>query len=243
MIVNGDAKALEWVVGTYLSKDKVAYDEIINKVDQHSSNQKEFNLPAGDEGRLIAKKFVFRLMYGGSAYSYATDADFTHVSTSQKYWQGVIDAFYKKYSGFAQWHTDILDEVAKNGRLIMPTGREYVYEYKRNYRGELELPQTIIKNYPVQGLGADIMSIARISFGRRFRALGIRGVIINSVHDSIVCDVHPDDVIRVVNLFHEVFDDLPTNFEKMFGVEFDLPMRVEVGVGNNMKQTKEVDRT
>lgn len=56
MIVNGDAKALEWVVGTYLSKDKVAKQEILDKVDQHTLNQKAFGLPS----RLIAKKFVFR---------------------------------------------------------------------------------------------------------------------------------------------------------------------------------------
>lgn len=49
-------KALEWVVGTFLSKDKVAFEEIWNKVDQHSLNQKAFGLPS----RLIAKKFVFR---------------------------------------------------------------------------------------------------------------------------------------------------------------------------------------
>jgi hypothetical protein len=56
LIINCDAKALEWVVGTYLSKDKVAKQEILNKVDQHSLNQKAFNLPS----RLIAKTFVFR---------------------------------------------------------------------------------------------------------------------------------------------------------------------------------------
>lgn len=56
MIVNGDASALEWVVGTYLAQDKIAYEEIWNKVDQHTLNQEAFGLPS----RLIAKKFVFR---------------------------------------------------------------------------------------------------------------------------------------------------------------------------------------
>lgn len=56
MIINCDASALEWVAGSYLSGDKVAYEEIWNKVDQHSLNQEAFKLPS----RLIAKKFVFR---------------------------------------------------------------------------------------------------------------------------------------------------------------------------------------
>lgn len=56
MLVNCDAKALEWLGVAYLSKDKVAYDEIRNNVDQHTANQERFGLPS----RLIAKTFVFR---------------------------------------------------------------------------------------------------------------------------------------------------------------------------------------
>ena len=55
-IVNCDAKALEWFGGTFLSKDKVAKEEILNHIDQHTHNQTTFGLPS----RLIAKKFVFR---------------------------------------------------------------------------------------------------------------------------------------------------------------------------------------
>lgn len=235
MIVNADAKALEWVGGTYLSKDKVAYEEIWAKVDQHTLNKDAFNLPS----RLIAKKFVFRLMYGGSAYSYANDPDFTDVSTSEKFWQDVIDAFYKKYKGFAEWHKGLVDDAMNNKCIIMPTGRVYNFDWKRDFRGDLKAPQTIIKNYPVQGLGADIMSIARVSFARRFWKAGIDGVLINSVHDSIVCDIADHELERVATMFHDVFRDLPANFEKMFGVPFDLPMSCEVLYGKNMKEMEE----
>src|SRR4030042_1944467 len=218
MIIQGDAKSLEWVLGSYLSKDKVAYQEIFDGIDMHTSNQVAFGLPS----RLIAKVFVFRLMYGGSAYSYAHDPDFTDVSKSEKYWQNVIDKFYSKYKGLAKWHTQIVQEVTTTGQLVMPTGR--IYQYERNSRGEW--PETTIKNYPVQGLGADVMSIARISFFRRFKDLDIEGVQVNTVHDSIVVDVPEHEVQRVVKLFHDVFNDLPLNFERVFKVPFDLPLRV-----------------
>jgi DNA polymerase I-like protein with 3'-5' exonuclease and polymerase domains len=229
-------KALEWVVGSYLSKDKIAYQEIWDKVDQHSLNQKAFNLP----NRLIAKRFVFRLMYGGSAYSYANDPDFTDVSTSEKFWQRVIDSFYDKYRGFRDWHIAIVRDAVNNGQLVMPTGRIYKFELKRNFRGELVAPETIIKNYPVQGLGADVMSIARVSFWKRFKEAKIQGVLINSVHDSIVLDVPDFEVERVARLFHEVFRDIPANFERLFGVKFDLPLLVEVSAGNNCKELTEI---
>lgn len=140
-IVNADAKSLEVFAGAYLSQDKIMMQELINGLDMHENNRSAFDLPS----RLIAKVFMFRLMYGGSAYSYANDPDFASVKGNEKYWQKVIDRFYDKYKGFANWHTTIVQEVTQTGKLVMPTGR--IYEYERNSRGDW--PQTTIKNYPV----------------------------------------------------------------------------------------------
>jgi len=240
-IIQCDAKGLEVYCGAYLSQDQILMQELRDGLDIHGINQREIlNLGSHEAGRLIAKIFVFRLMYGGSAYSYAHDPDFMGVSTSEKHWQKIIDNFYDKYKGFRNWHIKILRDAVRNGYLIMPTGRRYNFSLVRNYRGELEPPQTIIKNYPVQGLGADIMSIARVSFRRRFINEGIKGEAINTVHDSIVCDVPSVEIERVARLFHTVFDDLPSNFYKVFGVEFNLPLRCEVKAGPNMLEMEEV---
>ena len=235
MIVQCDAKSLEWVVGAYLSQDRIAIQEIHDGIDMHTHNQKTFGLPS----RLIAKVFVFRLMYGGGAYSYANDPNFTEVSTSEKYWQKVIDAFYSKYTGLRDWHIKIVREAMTEGQLVMPTGRSYKFEMKRDFRGDLKAPETTIKNYPVQGLGADLMSIARVSFMRKFRAAGIDGLIVNSVHDSIVCDVADNDVKKCVKMCHTVFEEIPRNFKNLFGVEFNLPLKCEVCIGPDMKNVEE----
>jgi DNA polymerase I-like protein with 3'-5' exonuclease and polymerase domains len=179
-------------------------------------------------------------MYGGSAYSYANDPDFTEVSTSEKFWQKVIDAFYTKYSGLRNWHIQIVQEAMQNGQLVMPTGRVYKYELKRDFRGELKAPETIIKNYPVQGLGADVMAIIRVSFRRRFINEGINGVLVNTVHDSIVADIDEQEVERCNLIFHSVFADFPSNFQRVFGIPFDLPLNAEVSIGNNMKELEEI---
>lgn len=226
--------------GAYLSQDKILMQELRDGLDIHGINQREvLNLGSHDEGRLIAKIFLFRLMYGGSAYSYAHDSDFMGVSTSEKYWQKIIDAFYEKYKGFRDWHTRILRQATEQGYLIMPTGRRYNFKLKRNFRGEFEAPQTLIKNYPVQGLGADVMSIARVSFYRRFNAEQVKGLVVNTIHDSIGCDVPSEELNHVASLFHSVFDDLPSNFQRVFGVEFNLPLRCEVKVGKNMMEMEE----
>ena len=229
MLLQADAKALEWVCATYLSQDETAIEEIWNNVDQHTDNQNRFGLPS----RLIAKTFVFRLIYGGSAYSYANDPNFTDVSKSESFWQNVIEEFYKKYKGLNQWHKDIVAKAMRDRQITMPTGRIYKYEPEIKY-GKVKWPRTKILNYPVQGLGADLMAIARVSLANRLKdKQGVK--LINTVHDSIIVDFDEKvcDNISIVTLVDKCFTDIPLNFKKLFGVEFNLPMRVECQVGLN----------
>jgi DNA polymerase I len=232
MLIEADAKALEWLGAVYLSKDKTGYDEIRQGIDQHSDNQARFRLPS----RLVAKTFVFRLIYGGTAYAYANDPEFTHVSKSDKYWQDIIDQFYGKYQGLHRWHSGLMREVIRTGQLVMPTGR--VYKYERNERNEW--PRTTILNYPVQGLGADLMAIARCSLFKRIKKLDILCDFISTVHDSIILDTPEDNVPRVLQVINDVWRDLPKNFEVLFKVPFDLPCRVECKVGPDWGSTKEI---
>jgi len=234
MIINCDAKGLEWYCAAYLSQDKVAMQEIYDGIDQHGSNQKAFGLPT----RLISKVFLFRIIYANlkyAAHTYANDADFMGTSSSKKFWQKVIDEFVTKYNGFTAWHDRLVQEVTQTGRIVMPTGR--IYSFDRDKKGEW--PITQIYNYPVQGLGADIMSIIRISFRKRFIDAGVAGVIINTVHDSIVVDVPKHELPRVAQIFYDVFNDFPANFKRVFGLEFNLPLRCEILYGNNMKELEE----
>ena len=125
-----------------------------------------------------------------------------------------------------------MSEATTTGKLRMPTGRIYNFN-STIWRGDVEWPRTKILNYPVQGLGADLMCLARVSFWRRFKADGIPGVLISTIHDSIVVDVPNEWVDRVCQLFIEVFNDIPMNFERIFGVPFTLPTRCEVSYGPN----------
>ena len=226
MLLQADAKQLEWVGATYLSQDQVALKEIWDSVDQHSDNQTRFGLPS----RLVAKTFVFRLIYGGSAYSYANDPNFRDIG-NEKFWQGVIDQFYDKYKGLRDWHKKIVDDVKRDGYLRMPTGRTYYYVPDLKYN-RAEWPRTKILNYPVQGLGADLMAIARVSLRNRLKEK--EGVtLVNTVHDSIILDFDPKiwDNNSIVNLVDKCFNDIPANFKKLFGKDFNLPMRVECQIG------------
>lgn len=149
MLVNCDVKSLEIFVAASLSRDSVLMQELwdvhngVTETDTHQKNQDDLNLPS----RVIAKRFIFKLLYGASAYGYKHDSDFISVKYSQDDWQEVIDKFYSKYSGIAKWHQQLLLEAQTNGCITIPSGRYFPIVPDITKRESW--PLTIIKNYPV----------------------------------------------------------------------------------------------
>lgn len=239
MLVACDASQLEWRTILELSRDEVGLAEVIEGQDTHTLNQQAFNLPS----RLISKIYLFRTIYRGSGYAFANDPAFMHVSDSPKFWDGVGEKFYKKYVGIDQQHRQWADAVVRSEPIRGPSGRLWHIELGRDPRGNIKLPWTILTNYPVQGTGADIMMLARISFFRRLKAAGIPSLLVSTVHDSIVVDTPSIYVQSVVNLFYEVFDDLIENIKRCFRYEWVCPLACEVKVGMDMLNMEKVART
>jgi DNA polymerase-1 len=240
LLIQADASQLEWRTLLYLANDEVGIKEVLEKQDAHSLNQEAFGLPS----RLIAKIYLFRTIYRGSGWSFANDPDFMPVSTDPKFWDSIGEKFFKKYFGIDKCHNEWAERVVKGLPIVGPFGRDWSISMKRNPRtGELQIPWTTLTNYPVQGTGADIMMLARISFYRRLKASGIPAILISTVHDSIVVDV-PDEayVQPIVNLFHQVFDDIPKNIQKIFKIDWNIPMDCECKIGVDMKNMTKVKR-
>lgn len=234
-LVEADASNLEVVCAAHLSGDKLLTFELMSGVDIHEENRKALNLP----DRLTAKVFVFRLLYGGSKFSYAMDPMFNHISARPDFWEDIINNYYKKYVGLAKWHKELVHGVERTGQWTSPTGRKYLYELYTKPNGQREWPRTTILNYPVQGLGADLMSLARVSLYRRiYHWPNI--LFCNTVHDSILLDVEEvtEKLIEEINMS---FKMIPRNFEKVFGSKFMVPMRCKIKVGNIWKDLKEIE--
>ena len=231
MLLQADANALEVRAVAFLSQDAVLMDELWNNKDIHTANQEMLGLPS----RGVAKVFKFRTIYGGNEYSFANDPEFAEVSDKEKFWKDVLTTYFNKYKGMQEWHKQIVKQVIANrGVLEMPYGRSYRFQKQdRGYR------DTQIKNFPVQGLGADLMAIARVSAYNRIKKLGYGDncLFVNTVHDSIIIDINDKmcDTDKVVKILYQVFEDVPSNFEKLFGIEMNVPMKAEVQMGYNWK--------
>lgn len=175
------------------------------------------------------------MIYGGQAYSYAHDSDFSHISKDEKFWKNVIDEFYVKYRGIAKWHDSLVREVLGSGQLVMPTGR--VFEFDRaDVAKRTFFWRPKILNYPVQGTGADLVSIGRVTMWKRLKKAGLPVLFQSTVHDSIDLDTHPKVCYNsVCKIVKQSIEDIPINFFRLFGINFDLPISCEIGYGQNLK--------
>lgn len=258
MLVNCDVKGLEVVVAAELSRDKILMQEVRDKLDFHQLNQDRFGLP----DRVTAKRFKFKLLYGATAFGYANDSDFVDVSRSEQYWQGIIDEYYDKYKGIKAWHEWLINYAKKHGRLDIPSGRFYPIVPDKTHRG-LKWPITVIKNYPVQGFGADLVMLARLQGFKKLKEAGLILTttssdskpnwidnttatpskvvkLISTIHDSIVADCPTHLVTVVGRILNQAVEDIPRLCKQVFGYEFTLPMTSEVQYGPNKRDMKEL---
>lgn len=240
MLISGDASQIEWRTAIELSGDKVGLHEVAEKLDAHSLNQEAFNLPS----RLIAKIYLFRTIFRGSGYAFSVDPQFSHVSTNPKYWDNVNTLFYEKYNGLDRQHKIWAELVMRGDPIITPFGREFHIPPGTDFRGEIKVPWTVLTNYPVQGTAADVMMLVRLMLKQRLDKSRIVYLFVSTVHDSIVLDIpNEEDLQTVVDIFHQIFDDLPSTIRTVFKYDWKTPLACEVKAGIDMKNMKEIPRS
>lgn len=177
------------------------------------------------------------LIYGGSAYSYANDPDFTGVSRDVKFWQRVIDEYYNKYQGIKKWHDSLLTLVKKQGYIEIPSGR--FYEFKPEFKhGDWRWPLTTIKNYPVQGFGADLVMLARIRAKELLKDYD-NVDFIQTIHDSLVVDTPSKMCYTVCMALKQAVEEVPAMCQTYFNYNFSLPLTCEIQTGPNKRDLVE----
>jgi len=126
----------------------------------------------------------------------------------------------------------------------MPTGRVYSFP-REDVANRLWFWRPKILNYPVQGLGADLVAIGRVTAWKRLHKQNLPVFWQSTVHDSIDLDVDNDleTCYNICTIVKKAIQDVPLNFERLFNVPFDLPLNSEISIGPNLKDQKEWNET
>ena len=59
------------------------------------------------------------------------------------------------------------------------------------------------------------------------RLKSLNSCIVNAVHDSIVIDVHPDEINKVVFIIKSINQDITNIVNTQFGIDFNVPLLLE----------------
>ena len=226
-IMEADFAQLEFRTAAFLAQDETAMEEIATGFDVHSYTAKVITEAGQQTSRQEAKAHTFAPLFGATGYgrSKAEAAYYHH--------------FTDKYKGVAAWHKNLGEEAIRFNKITNISGRQYAFpDCKRRDNG---MPShfTMIKNYPVQGFATgDVVPVVLNRLHELLQPL--QSCVVNSVHDSMVVDVHPDEeqkVLHIVQLLNNSINDL---VEKTYGVKMNVPLLLEAKIGPNWLDTVDV---
>jgi DNA polymerase-1 len=219
VLVDVDAAQLEFRVAADLGNDNVAKQEIKEGVDVHGITARTLTDAGEPTGRQDAKSRTFRPLFGGSS---GTPAE-----------QAYCKFFQQKYSSIYATQRGWCDEVLKTGKLRTAYGMEFYWPGTRMSRSGYIDNTTSIFNFAVQGFATgEIIPLILVSVWHRIRDL--RAEIICTVHDSILLEVHPEDLDAVKAILADCFTNtIYTQLKKLYNYDFKTQLGCEIKVGQH----------
>jgi DNA polymerase-1 len=226
-ICEADFAQLEFRTAAYLAQDEVAMEEINTGFDVHSYTAQVISDAGQPTSRQEAKAHTFAPLFGATGYgrSKAEEAYYKH--------------FTEKYQGVANWHKNLADEALRFNKITNVSGRQYAFpDVQRRDNGSVTY-FTMIKNYPVQGFATgDVVPVVLNEMYKRLEPM--QSCLVNTVHDSTVIDVHPNEREQVLNMIQDMNEGLTDLVESVYGIRMNVPLLLEAKIGPNWLDTVDV---
>ena len=177
--------------------------------------------------RQDAKAHTFAPLFGATGYgrTKAVAAYYEH--------------FNDKYPGIAAWHKKLANEAMRFQKITNKSGRQYAFPDVTRRKNGGVTHFTMIKNYPVQGFATgDVVPVVLNRLHELLQPL--QSCVVNSVHDSMVVDVHPDEKEKVLFIIETLNRDIVKMVEDTYDVHMNVPLLLEAKIGPNWLDTVDV---
>ena len=223
-LLAADYSQIELRIMAHLAKDEGLLHAFRNNLDVHSATAAEvFGVELGDvttDQRRSAKAINFGLIYGMSAFGLAKQ-----IGVDRKQSQAYIDRYFARYPGVLDYMERTRTQAAEQGYVETIFGRRlYLPEINAKNPALRKGAERTAINAPMQGTAADIIKKAMVAVDNWLSASGLDARVILQVHDELVLEVRED-------LVDQVRDEVRVHMSE--AAKLDVPLVVEVGVGNN----------
>jgi DNA polymerase-1 len=223
-LLAADYSQIELRIMAHLAKDEGLLHAFRNDLDVHKATAAEvFGVELADvttDQRRSAKAINFGLIYGMSAFGLAKQ-----IGVDRKQSQAYIDRYFARYPGVLQYMERTRAQAAEQGFVETIFGRRlYLPEINAKNPALRKGAERTAINAPMQGTAADIIKKAMVAVDNWLTSSGLDAKVILQVHDELVLEVRED-------LVDQVREEIRLHMSN--AVKLDVPLLVEVGVGNN----------
>ncbi len=223
-LLAADYSQIELRIMAHLAKDEGLLHAFRNNLDVHRATAAEVfgvDLDAvTTDQRRSAKAINFGLIYGMSAFGLAKQ-----IGVDRKQSQAYIDRYFARYPGVLEYMERTRAQAAEQGFVETIFGRRlYLPEINAKNPALRKGAERTAINAPMQGTAADIIKKAMVAVDRWLTASGLDATVILQVHDELVLEVRED-------LVEQVSEQIRLHMSA--AAQLDVPLVVEVGVGNN----------
>lgn len=170
------------------------------------------------EMRRQAKAVNFGIVYGISPFGLAKSAGISKQDAAR-----FIEQYFAEYPGVRAWIDDLLERARNDGFVTtLLHRRRYVPELRSSDNATRHAAERAAINTPVQGSAADIIKVAMVRLDPLLREAG--GQLLLQVHDELLIEGPAEQADRIAMLTKNVMEQ---------AVTLDVPLKVDVGVGDN----------
>lgn len=218
-----DEGQLEFRAAVDLARDEQGANDISENVDVHAftatilygNDFVEGEKARQKQLRTMAKAHTFKPLYGGSSGT----------PREREYYS----AFKKKYPAVTRLQESWKSTVLRDKQLRIPSGLIFYWpDTKMTHSGYI-VNTTNICNYPVQSIAtADLLPLAMICFWHRLRAAKLQSFLVNTIHDSVIGEVHPDEKEKYDAIGQKALtDDAIYMFKALYDYEWITPLEAD----------------
>ncbi len=232
-MAEADGSTLEFRVAAFLGQDMVAIGDIRADVDIHLFTASVLNdVPEAEvdkKMRQAAKPDTFKPLYGGKLGTPA----------QERYYRAFQEKYHQLYSEQTNWTYTVL----KEKKLRTCWGLEYFWPNTRmSADGYIDNTPSIF-NYPVQALAtAEIIPVALVYLWQRLKANDAKTEIVNTVHDSAIAEVPPEETRLWQQLSLQTFTlDVYRYLDEVYDVQFNVPLGAGIIIGDRWNSPDSVE--
>jgi DNA polymerase-1 len=226
-LVSADYSQIELRIMAHLSGDEGLRHAFAHGHDVHRATAAEvFGLTldkVSEDERRTAKTINFGLIYGMSSFGLAQNLGIER-TTAQAY----IDSYFSRYPGVKRYMDATREQARSAGYVETLFGRRlWLPEMRSGSPGRRQAAERAAINAPMQGTAADLIKLAMVSVHDWLQRDGLHSRLVMQVHDELVLEVPREELETVSEGVRARMQDV---------AELDVPLIVDVGVGDNWDQ-------